>query len=275
MTEIRIPDHEKNTMFYWYPIVQKCGILSPKTVLFPFKGKLEYKIFDGKKSKEFDAFVKQLEAEADKIGYPLFMRTDETSNKYEWKNSCYVESKEQIHGHLLNILEMIEMSMGLGFKGVALREFLTLESAFTSHNGMPVAKEFRLFVRDGKLECIHPYWPKASIHSKEPNWDKKIYGLRVLTADDLNAILKELSKFGSELHGYWSVDFCRTQKQEWYLTDMAVGKDSYHWATCEYAPKEMLAAYGEPDNLKPKTDFNDILDTLSLDVPKLTETKQP
>ena len=254
-----LENQDKNSMFYWYPIVQKCGILSPKTILVPFKGKLEYKIFDGKKSKAFGIFVSRLEIEADKIGYPLFMRTDETSNKHEWKASCYVESKEQIHGHLLNILEMIEMSMGLGFKGVALREFLQLETTFTSHNGMPVAKEFRLFVRNGKLECLHPYWPKASIHTKEPDWEKKIDQLRILTIDDLNAILKQLNKFGAELPEYWSVDFCKTTKGEWYLTDMAVGKDSYHWSTCEYAQKEMLASYGEPDKIKLPLSFDDFI----------------
>lgn len=252
-------NHEKNTMFYWYPIVEKSGILSPKTTLIPFEGVLSYDIFDGKPNNDFDIFVKQLEQAADKIGYPLFVRTDETSNKHDWVDSCYVESKEQIRGHLLNILEMIEMSIGLGFKGVALREFLQLESTFTSHNGMPVAKEFRLFLRNGRLECIHPYWPKASIHTKEPNWEGKIDQLRILTPDDLNVILREIAKFGDKLPEYWSVDFCKTVKGEWYLTDMAIGEDSYHWSTCKHAPTVMFAMYGDPDKPKPKIELEDLI----------------
>jgi hypothetical protein len=252
--------NQKNSMFYWYPIVEKCGIQSPKTIMIPFKGKVDFGIFDGKPSKSYSAFIATLEKEAEKIGYPLFMRTDETSNKFEWSASCYVESKDKLYGNLLSILEMIEMSMGLGFRGVALREFLNLESAFTSHRGMPVAKEFRLFVRNGKLECIHPYWPKAGIiRPSVKDWGPKLDALRQLTSDDLNAILRQLAKFGDSLPEYWSVDFCKTTKGEWYLTDMAIGEDSYHWATCEYAPKAMLKQYGEPD--KPQQEFN-LLDTL-------------
>jgi hypothetical protein len=253
-------NHEKNTMNYWFPIVEKCGIKSPKTILIPFKGKLDYGIFDGKKSKSYSAFIKLLEQEADKIGYPLFLRTDETSNKFEWGDSCYVESKEKLYGNLLSILEMIEMSFGLGFKGVALREFLKLESSFTSHRGMPVAKEFRLFVRNGKLECLHPYWPKQSIIKPSvADWETKLIELRQLTPDDVNTILKELAKFGDSLPEYWSVDFCKTVSGEWYLTDMAIGEDSYHWATCEHAQKEMLEHYGEPDAPKKELKFEDFI----------------
>jgi hypothetical protein len=259
-----IDNIHKNSMFYWYPIVQKCDIPSPKTVLVPFKGKIEYKIFDGEKSKDYSAFVKLLETEADKIGYPLFMRTDETSNKFEWGSSCYIASKDKLYGNLLCILEMIEMSFGLGFKGVALREFLKLESTFTSHRGMPVAKEFRLFVRNGKLECLHPYWPKASIKTKEDKWENKLDQLRLLNPDDINTILQNIAKFGSELPEYWSIDFCKTTEGKWYLTDMAIGEDSYHWSTCSYAPKEMLEQYGEPDNLKPESDFENLLSTLTV-----------
>lgn len=248
MSSQEIENMHKNSMFYWYPIVEQCGIKSPKTVLVPFKGTLDFCIFDGKKSKSYSAFISQLEKEAEKIGYPLFMRSDEASNKFEWSNSCYVESKEKLYGNLLNILEMIEMSMGLGFRGVALREFLTLESTFTSHRGMPVAKEFRLFIRNGKLECIHPYWPKVAItRPSAEDYATKLDVLRQFTSDDLNAILKELSKFENKLPEYWSVDFCKTTKGEWYLTDMAIGEQSYHWATCQYAPKAMLQHYGEPD----------------------------
>lgn len=37
-------------------------------------------------------------------------------------------------------------------------------------------------------------------------------------------------------NGYWIVDFCRPKDEAWYLTDMTLGADSYHWATCPKAP---------------------------------------
>lgn len=50
---------------------------------------------------------------------------------------------------------------------------------------------------------------------------------------------------GRAVPGYWSVDFCRHKNGAWYLTDMAEGDQSYHWATCPHASPE-IARYGNP-----------------------------
>ena len=75
-----------------------------------------------------DPEMKRLVDEADKAaqqvgGYPVFLRSDETSHKHEWIESCYVTSKTQIANSVANILEFTEMTMMLGFNGIIIREF--------------------------------------------------------------------------------------------------------------------------------------------------------
>ena len=165
MTQVR----NQNSMFYWWPLVKDLPVPQPRTVMVrhegAFKGRLSYDPIDGKPDEYFNEMLEKVKVAAAELGYPVFIRSDGTSNKHDWKNSCYVESEDQLQGHICNILEFTAMvMMGPSFMGIAVREFLELDWAFKSHYGeMPVAREFRMFVREGTLECWHPYWPPSAI----------------------------------------------------------------------------------------------------------------
>lgn len=246
----------KNSMFYWWPKVKDLGVPMPKTILIrhedAFKGKLSYDPLDGKPDPAFDEMLKGVKKAAKEIDYPVFIRSDQTSNKHDWKNSCYVESEDQLGSHVINILEMTAMTMfGLSFMGVAVREFLELVWCFRSHyGGMPVAREFRIFVRDGELECWHPYWPPRAIQDPTiENWYEVLKKLQTLNDADLEHITELAETIGKAVEGYWSIDLCQTKSGVWYMTDMALGENSYHWSTCSNAPPEMLEHFGDPDQI--------------------------
>ena len=94
----------------------------------------------------------------------MFLRSDETSHKHDWADSCYVTSDDGVEKGIKSIYEFTLMVMfGLDFHGIAVREFLKLKTGFHAFNGMPIAREFRFFIRDGEVLCRHPYWPPASI----------------------------------------------------------------------------------------------------------------
>lgn len=250
MTEVT---PSKNSMFYWWSKVEALPIPKPKTVLIrhedAFRGRLSLAPLDGEPDPAFDKMIEEAKKAADEMGYPVFIRSDQYSGKHSWKDTCYVERREDVWGHVRQILEEIEMMMmGPSFFGVAVREFLELDWRFTSHYGMPVAAERRYFVRDGKVECWHPYWPPAAI--QEPsirNWRRELKKLQTSTKGEIRLLTGYAEKVGQALGGYWSIDFCRGRNLHWYLTDMALGEDSYHWATCPHAPKEMLEQYGDPE----------------------------
>jgi len=243
-------------MFYWWPLIKSLPIPTPKTALIrhegAFQGKLSYGPIDGEPDPYFDEMIEKAKTAAREIGYPVFVRGDLASAKFDWKNSCYVESPEKMHGNVAKILEYAAMSFTLSFNGVAVREFLELDARFTSHWGeMPVAAERRYFVRDGEVECWHPYWPPAAIRRPSiPNWREALRGLQTPRPREVELLTGYAEMVGRILGGYWSIDFCRHVDGRWFLTDMALGDESYHWATCPHAPPEMLEHYGDPEEVE-------------------------
>jgi hypothetical protein len=211
-------------MLYWWPKVENLGIPTPKTLITT-------NILEG-----FEA--------AREMGFPVFMRTDLCSGKHDWENSCYVDSEEKLYTNFLKVEEgnvRWEM-LGIKPKAVVIREFLDLETTFTAFIGnMPITKERRYFVKDGNVLCHHPYWPKSAFNnhparmSNDVLWEQK---LEELNKDDISElILTEYSRNISDtLNGYWSIDFAKGRNGIWYLIDMALGENSYHWPECKIRP---------------------------------------
>jgi hypothetical protein len=180
-------------------------------------------------------FLEEVVKEAEGIGYPLFMRTDVTSGKFNWIETCYVKSATQLPRNIWRLIEenlMIDMMGEALPSSLILREFLKLDTAFLAFEYMPVAREFRIFVRDGHVECWHPYWPEDAIlfwGPKEPkNWQARLSKLSENPSKaEWQTIEAMATKVGRILSGYWSVDICRTNKG-WYVTDAARGEVSHH-----------------------------------------------
>lgn len=242
----------KDSMFYWWPRIKDLPINTPQTVLVPLEGDVTFKVIDGKPDEAFDTMIEKAIIFAEAMGYPVFVRSDEMSNKFDWENSCYVTKSEDMRAHVCSILEATAMAFGPRFRGVAVREFLELDSAFTAFWGkMPVAKEIRAFVRDGVGECWHPYWPMASIKNPSiSHWREELQRIQTYSPTDLATVKEIVETVGRAMGGYWSIDICQTKAGNWYVTDMATGENSYHWGTCPHAPSEMLEQYGDPEGSK-------------------------
>ena len=76
------------SMNYWYPKTAELGIPVPKTTILLEKDLFEwYKYLDEKMPADE---MNQLIQAANKIGYPLFMRSDLNSGKHQFKDTCYV-----------------------------------------------------------------------------------------------------------------------------------------------------------------------------------------
>jgi len=239
----------KNSMFYWYPKVKDLGVPMPRTILIPFDRPYNFYSFYSEEEKpyleKYISKIKQLHSSSG-FGLPVFLRTDEASNKHAWTKSCYVTDIERIGNHIQNLLEFTAM-VGIGVRGFVLREFLRLRVGFHAFRGMPISREFRFFVRNGEVECWHPYWPPAAIEDPDNSAFKVILNeFSRLRESELKVLAEYAEKLGGALGGYWSIDFCELQKGGWMMTDMAKGEDSYHWGTCKHAPKEMLEIYGDP-----------------------------
>jgi len=258
-------EYPENSLFYWYPEIKDLGIPMPETVMFPMTGDEKedrYKLFDGKEAPIYEAYIKRLQVEAGKMKLPLFLRSDQTSHKHGWENTCYITSVDQIPNNAYQIVEFTEMAGwmgGLNIDGFVLREFLNLDVRFHAFHGkMPVAKEFRFFVKDGKFQCYHPYWfPACMVRPDTENWYEVLMDMENLTDEELEQLTQWAEIIGNAVGGYWSVDFCQLLNGDWAMTDMATGEDSFHFNTCEYAQESMKMypdPYSIPDGLSRKSD---------------------
>jgi len=233
-----LTNDQRCSMLYWYPMIE--GLVpTPRTIFVPLPAEVEPWMDAGIPQ----AFIEKLKEAAIPLGYPLFMRTDQLAAKHSWYETCYVARPELMGGNCYRLIEenlMVDFLGSMNPKAMALRKFLILDVAFRGFNGMPIAREFRVFVKDGSIYCIHPYWPPDSIKffhgTPEPDdWREQLSDLSELddsVAADVRAIALTFSWF---VPGYWSVDVCKTKADGWYMTDAAVGERSFHWPDCPNA----------------------------------------
>ena len=236
-----LTDDQRCSMLYWYPIIE--GVVrTPRTIFVPLSAEVEAWMDSGIPR----PFVEKLKEAASPLCYPLFMRTDQLAAKHSWVETCYVFSPEMLGGHCYRLIEENLMADFLGSmnpRAMVLRRFLVLDAAFRAFKGMPIAREFRVFVKDGSVCCIHPYWPPESIAfwsgTVEPNdWRDQLSELSELN-DRIEAEIRTIAlTFSRLVPGYWSVDVCKTRTDGWYMTDAAVGERSFHWPDCPNAPKK-------------------------------------
>lgn len=263
---VKTPSHQKanhvinnkSSMLYWWPLVKDVPVPKPETVVVETGYTALVGMLDGKPLP--DNVRKRILATARQIGYPLFVRTDQASGKFDWKSACFVESEEKLFRNIYNIVEFNELAdlMGLRPEALVFRKYIPLEAGFKAfYGGMPVAKERRYFIRDGKVECHHPYWVEDAIskwwrRAKEvaavrpdkieplpENWKEILAKVNRETPEEVELLTSYAEENGKVIDGYWSVDFAMGKDGVWYFIDMAEGEKSWH-PECRHNPKTKI-----------------------------------
>lgn len=237
-----IIDEHFNCITFWYPMLKQIRMRVPKT--FILYTDVEFiRWFDGEKPDGVDEFIEDLTRAIERMGMPCFLRTGQTSAKHDWKSTCYIDSLDNLDRHVFNIVEQSELSslIGLSCNVWAVRELIPTTPLFHAFSGnMPITREFRVFIYNGGVECIHPYWPKEAFlnHADDKIWKPHIKKLQQLMKKDRTEITKMAKYIAEYIPGYWSVDFLQDSDGEWWVTDMALGRMSWHWPGCKKAKKE-------------------------------------
>lgn len=230
----------RNSALIWLPKIEEANLPSPKTLIVNYNHHSILNIFDNLPCKEFDDLIVSVGQKCDEIGYPCFIRTDLSSAKHSGPGAYKINEPKEIGHVLYATIEDNEMKFWLEKEqpmAILVRDWLDLESPFTAFSGHAIAREWRFFADSEKVICFHPYWPEDSLqfynHSEPDNWKEKLAELHK-EPDDLQE-LKSMAVIGAVFYGCGtaSVDFAKDTKGKWWLTDMAVAEDSYHWNTCE------------------------------------------
>jgi len=238
-----------NSMFYWWPRVEDCGIPMPKTTLVPvdFDEYLALVVLvgDGMTSALTDAVFERVDDVASQYPRPVFIRTDHLADKHHWRNTCYIanDNYENLCNHLFKLVEEFELQTfmsGEVMLGFAVRDYIrTNPFFFAFHGGLPINKERRLFYERGKgIVCHHNYWPEDSIlHPSVPDWKERLKETDDLCDLDLTNVVYFAEEVGDHLatpeHPAWSIDLMKGADGQWYFIDCATADRSYHWAGCE------------------------------------------
>lgn len=217
-----------NDITFWYPRLYRLNFPMPKTIIIHTNVDLILMI-DGKKPEGIRGFFNDMIGAIKKIGTPVFIKTGYTANKHDWEKSCFLSDLKDLGKHIFNLVEFstiatIDRFMPCDFW--AVREIIKTKPYFNYFVGkMPITKERRIFVRNGKIECSHSYWPKEVFKGIEK---RKFDKLDKLTEKDKKELFGMAQYVADIFQGYWSCDFLKGENGEWYLTDMAIGELSYH-----------------------------------------------
>lgn len=235
-------EHEQCCMSFWLPRLEEAKIPTPATVLVVVDNWQEMsKVLDGKSSPEFDVLVAKLTEIVTSIAgvgmLPCFLRTGETSAKHYWRDTCLLERVEDIPAHVANIIEFSECCdfLGLAYGVWAIREMLPTTPLFrcSAYHEFPVTREYRFFVRNGLVECWHPYWPEDALEQGAPDvddWRERAAVMREEPPAEACALARRVAGLFED---WWSVDLLETTRG-WYVTDMARGERSWHMPGCPH-----------------------------------------
>lgn len=224
---------QDSSMLNWFPKIKDI-LPVPKTVILEISKEETFKIIqlnDGDMISE--ELHQKIKATANKIGYPLFMRSDQGSAKHDYEHSCHVVSEDRLLGNLACLFEW-HLMVDLWPVAIVFRELLPLYSGFVAFRGLPIAKERRYFVDDGAVVCHHPYWPEGAIeqggkYSSLPvGWQERLAGLNFESVWEVAHLTQMAEVFAKAVPGFYSVDFAQTTEGKWFMIDAARGELSYH-----------------------------------------------
>ena len=240
----------KNSMTYWYPLISNLPIPQPRTIIVKLAA--DYwdimAVCDGDGA-AIEAQMDEIQEACGKIGTPLFLRTDYTSGKHSWNDTCYVPEISKIRHHISELI--VDTSLKeLSIEALVFREYIQMDSKFTAfYKKMPVNPERRYFIHDG-VQCHHAYWIEEAIADSDepwaargksnlvPSWRELLAVMNAETPEEVKLLSKYALLVAGVLEGYWSVDFCMAKDGTWYLIDCALGDASWHPEYCEYAAQE-------------------------------------
>jgi len=231
------PDMQRspNDLAEWYPLIKDI-VPTPKTEIIDIRDIHLLPIIDGEAQKEMETAVNRVKDAVKKIkGYPCFFRTGLTSNKHSWIETCFLDDENRIGQHIYNLTEFSAMADVFGpsidVDTLVVRELLFVDPVFFAFRDMPITLEMRIFVDNGEVVYIQPYWPKEVFEGYvDDNTIKdNISYLHNIDKYALSYIKEKSIEMNKKVPGYWSIDWLCDSNKNWWMTDMALGKDSYKY----------------------------------------------
>ena len=111
-----------------------------------------------------------IQAEIEAFGNnPIIVKDYVKSQKHYWHEACFIPNAADKTKVMAVVNKFVELQDADLNEGLVFREYVELE-ALTHHStsGMPLTKEFRVFVKNGKVSSIFKYWDEGDYQNVEP-----------------------------------------------------------------------------------------------------------
>lgn len=140
-------------------------------------------------------------------GNSVILKDFVKSQKHYWEEACFIPDASDRKKVASVVRKFIELQGEDLNEGLVFREFIELEQ-LTNHSksGMPLTKEFRLFILNGKVMSVFNYWDEGDYGNIQP---------------DLAPFIHLIPKIGSN---FFTMDIAKKKNGEWLIVELGDGQ---------------------------------------------------
>lgn len=138
---------------------------------------------------------------------PIVIKDYVKSQKHYWDEACFIPNAADRSKANAVIKRFMELQGDDLNEGLVFREFVELEQlTLHSQSGMPLTKEFRVFVKDGKVMGVFKYWDEGNYEGIQPQLDK---------------FTDVISQIGSN---FFTLDIAKKKEDDWIIVELGDGQ---------------------------------------------------
>lgn len=132
------------------------------------------------------------------------------SRKHEWHEACYIPSASDQDAVERVVRRFLRLQGEDLNEGLVFREFVEFEPLTThSKSGMPLTREYRLFVLDGRIILAIPYWEEGDYLDKVGD---------ALPLDNFQKVAQKV------LSRFFTMDIARRVDGTWNIVELGDGQ---------------------------------------------------
>ncbi|MEO1260983.1 MAG: ATP-grasp domain-containing protein [Bacteroidota bacterium] len=151
-----------------------------------------------------DDFQNEIGAFGDK---PIVVKDYVKSQKHYWEEACFIPNaakKEKVNLVVNKFLELQDNDLN---EGLVFREFIELEELSNhSESGMPLTKEFRIFVKNGQIMTVFKYWDEGDYQDADP------------VVDEFEEVIPKIKS------NFFTMDIAKKKDGNWIIVELGDGQ---------------------------------------------------
>lgn len=138
---------------------------------------------------------------------PVIVKDYVKSQKHYWAEACFIPQASNNEAAEAVVKRFLELQGPDLNEGLVFREFIELEELGTHvQSGMPLTKEFRLFIKDGKVIDTFYYWDEGDYQGLQP---------------EIKSFLELIPRIKSN---FFTMDIAKRKDGDWMIVELGDGQ---------------------------------------------------